>query len=352
MQSATMLGIPQRDKVMRSYQLTTFGKDGLVIVDAPAPRPAPNEVLVRMEAASLNYRDWLLVSGNLYHNKVALPIVPVSDGAGTVVETGSAVTRFKPGDRVTTFYKSRWLAGAMRPEWEYTDIGGPAQGVMREFACFDQYSLARAPSHLTHLQAATLPIAALTAWQVLEQARVTTGQTVLTLGTGGVSIFALQLAKARGAKVIVLSSSDEKLARAKALGADIGINYKTTPQWGAAVRDITLGKGADVVVENVGASTFAQSLEAVAMHGFIGVVGFLGGIEAQVPLTQIILKRVHVQGISVASLEQHERMIDALEAIKLEPVLDKIYGFDQLPAALDHMLASTHFGKLAIDFAR
>ncbi|HUB92318.1 MAG TPA: NAD(P)-dependent alcohol dehydrogenase [Dyella sp.] len=336
---------------MRSIQLTAFGLDHLKLADTPAPRPKPNEVLVRMEAASLNYRDYLLMSGNLYR-AVNLPIVPVSDGAGTVVEVGEAVTRFKPGDRVTTFYKSRWIAGAMRPEWEGADIGGPAEGVMREFANFDAYSLARAPAHMDALQAATLPIAALTAWQVLEQAHLTTGQTVLVLGTGGVSIFALQLAKLRGAKVILLSSSDEKLARTKALGADVGINYRTTPQWASVVREATHGVGVDVVVETVGGSTFAQSLEAVGMHGFVGVVGFLGGGELQVPLTSIILKRVRVQGISVASLEQHERMLAALEATQLLPVLDKVYGFGELRAAMEHMLAGKHFGKIGIDFSR
>lgn len=336
---------------MRSIQLTAFGLDHLKLADIPAPRPKPNEVLVRMEAASLNYRDYLLISGNLYRG-VNLPIVPVSDGAGTVVEVGEAVTRFKPGDRVTTFYKSRWVAGAMRPEWEGADIGGPAEGVMREFATFDAYSLARAPAHMDALQAATLPIAALTAWQVLEQARLTTGQTVLVLGTGGVSIFALQLAKLRGAKVILLSSSDEKLARAKALGADVGINYRTTPQWASAVREATHGAGVDVVVETVGGSTFAQSLETVSMHGFVGVVGFMGGGELQVPLTSIILKRVRVQGISVASLEQHERMLAALEATQLLPVLDEVYGFEELRPAMEHMIAGKHFGKIGIDFSR
>jgi NADPH:quinone reductase-like Zn-dependent oxidoreductase len=336
---------------MRSIQLSAFGLDHLKLADVPAPRPKPNEVLVRMEAASLNYRDYLLISGNLYRG-VNLPIVPVSDGAGTVVDVGEAVTRFKPGDRVTTFYKSRWLAGAMRPEWEGADIGGPAEGVMREFANFDAYSLARAPAHMNALQAATLPIAALTAWQVLEQARLTTGQTVLVLGTGGVSIFALQLAKLRGAKVILLSSSDEKLARGKALGADVGINYRTTPQWASAVREATHGAGVDVVVETVGGSTFAQSLETVGMHGFVGVVGFMGGGELQVPLTSIILKRVRVQGISVASLEQHERMLAALEATQLLPVLDKVYGFEELRPAIEQMIAGKHFGKIGIDFSR
>ncbi|GLQ90442.1 zinc-dependent alcohol dehydrogenase family protein [Dyella flagellata] len=336
---------------MRSIQLTAFGLDHLKPVDLPAPRPKPNEVLVRMEAASLNYRDHLLVSGNLYR-AVTLPIVPISDGAGTVLEVGEAVTRFKPGDRVTTFYKSRWLAGAIRPEWDAKEIGGPAEGVMRELACFDAYSLAHAPSHMDSLQAATLPIAALTAWQALEQAHITTGQTVLLLGTGGVSLFALQLAKLRGAKVILLSSRHEKLARGKALGADVGINYRETPQWGAAVREITAGIGVDAVIETAGASTFAQSLDAVRMHGFVGVVGFLGGLDAQIPLTQIILKRVHVQGISVASLEQHERMVAALEATRLQPVLDKTYGFEELPAAFEHMLAGRHFGKIGIDFAK
>lgn len=336
---------------MRSIQLTAYGLDHLKLADVPTPRPKPNEVLVRMEAAALNYRDYLLVSGKLYR-AVELPIAPVSDGAGTVVEVGDAVTRFKPGDRVTTFYKSRWLAGAIRPEWDAQEIGGPAAGVMREFAQFDAYSLAHAPAHMNSVQAATVPIAALTAWQALEQARVTTGQTVLLLGTGGVSIFALQLAKLRGAKAILLSSSDEKLARGKALGADVGINYRQTPQWGAAVREATGGVGVDAVIETVGASTFAQSLEAVRMHGFIGVVGFMGGNDAQLALTQVILKRVHVQGISVASLEQHERLVAALEATRLQPLLDQVFGFQELRPAFEHMLAGKHFGKIGIDFAK
>jgi NADPH:quinone reductase-like Zn-dependent oxidoreductase len=323
--------------------------DHLEPVDLPAPRPGPDEVLVRMEAASLNFRDHMLVSGDLYRG-VQLPIVPVSDGAGTVQEVGKAVTRFKPGDRVTTFYKSRWIAGAMRPEWEGAEIGGPEPGVMRELACFDQYSLARAPAHLSAVQAATLPIAALTAWQALEQARITTGQSVLLLGTGGVSMFALQFARLRGARVIVLSSSDAKLARAKALGADVGINYTRHPQWGALVREASGGMGVDAVIETIGAATLAQSLEAVRMHGFIGVLGWIGGNEATLPLTPMVLKRVRLQGISVASLEQHERMVTAIEATGLEPVIDQVYGFGQLREAFEHLVAGRHFGKLAIDF--
>ncbi|MGN2252768.1 NAD(P)-dependent alcohol dehydrogenase [Frateuria sp. GZRe12] len=334
---------------MRAIQLSAFGLDQLQQVDLPAPRPGPNQVLVRMEAASLNFRDWMLVDGQLYRG-VTLPIVPVSDGAGTVVEVGEAVTRFKPGDRVTTFYKSRWIAGAMRPEWEGAEIGGPEPGVLRELACFDQYSLARAPGHLSSLQAATLPIAGLTAWQVLETARITTGQTVLLLGTGGVSMFALQFAKLRGARAIVLSSSDDKLERAKALGADIGINYAKHPQWGALVREASGGAGVDAVVETVGAATLAQSLEAVRMHGFIGVLGWLGGMEATLPLSNVVLKRVRIQGISVAPLEEHERMVAAIEATGLEPVIDRVYGLDQVREAFEHLVAGRHFGKLAIDF--
>jgi NADPH:quinone reductase-like Zn-dependent oxidoreductase len=238
----------------------------------------------------------------------------------------------------------------MRPEWEGAEIGGPHPGVMREFACFDQYSLARAPAHLSAVQAATLPIAALTAWQALEQARITTGQSVLLLGTGGVSMFALQFARLRGARVIVLSSSDAKLARAKALGADVGINYTRHPQWGALVREASGGMGVDAVIETIGAATLAQSLEAVRMHGFIGVLGWIGGNEATLPLTPMVLKRVRLQGISVASLEQHERMVTAIEATGLEPVIDQVYGFGQLREAFEHLVAGRHFGKLAIDF--
>jgi NADPH:quinone reductase-like Zn-dependent oxidoreductase len=336
---------------MRAYQLSAYDLDHLQQADLPAPRPGPNEVLVRMEAASLNFRDWMLVDGKLYRG-VQLPIVPVSDGAGIVQEVGEAVSRFKPGDRVTTFYKSRWIAGAMRPEWEGMEIGAPCPGVMRELACFDQYSLARAPSHLSSLQAATLPIAALTAWQALELAHVTTGQTVLLLGTGGVSLFALQFAKLRGARAIVLSSSDEKLERAKGLGADVGINYARNPQWGALVREASGGAGVDVVIETIGAATLGQSLEAVRMHGFIGVLGWIGGMEATLPLSKVVLKRVRVQGISVAPLEAHERMVAAIEATGLQPVIDRVYGFDQLREAFEQLVAGRHFGKLAIDFNR
>lgn len=335
---------------MRAIQLAAFGLDHLQQVDLPAPRPGPNEVLVRIEAASLNFRDWMLVDGQLYRG-VSLPIVPVSDGAGTVLEVGAAVTRFKPGDRVTTFYKSRWIAGAMRPEWEGAEIGGPEPGVMRELACFDQYSLARAPGHLSSLQAATLPIAALTAWQVLETAHITTGQSVLLLGTGGVSLFALQFARLRGARAIVLSSSDDKLERAKALGADVGINYARHPQWAALVREASGGAGVDAVVETVGAATLAQSLEAVRMHGFIGVLGWLGGMEATLPLAKVVLRRVRLQGISVASLEEHERMVAAIEATGLAPVIDRVYGFGQLREAFERLTAGGHFGKLAVDFS-
>lgn len=335
---------------MRAIRLSAFGLDHLQQVDLPAPRPAPNEVLVAIEAASLNFRDSMVVNGELYRD-VPLPLVPVSDGAGTVVEVGDAVTRFKPGDHVTTFYKSRWIAGAMRPEWEGAEIGAPEPGVMRELACFDQYSLARAPGHLSSLQAATLPIAALTAWQALELAHVTSGQTVLTLGTGGVALFALQLARLRGARVIALSSSDDKLARATALGANVGINYAQHPQWGALVREATGGVGVDAVIETVGAATLEQSLDAVRVHGFVGLVGFMNGTEATLPLTRAILKRVHLQGISVASLEAHERMVAAIETNGLVPVIDRVFGFDQLRQALEQMAASRSFGKLAIDFS-
>ncbi|KZC33886.1 MULTISPECIES: zinc-dependent alcohol dehydrogenase family protein [Rhodanobacter] len=336
---------------MRAIQLSAFGLDHLESTDLPAPRPGPKEVLVRMEAASLNFRDRMLVDGQLYRG-VRLPIVPVSDGAGTVQEVGEAVTRFKPGDRVTTFYKSRWIAGAMRPEWEGAEIGGPEPGVMRELACFDEYSLARAPARFSAVQAATLPIAALTAWQALEMARVTSGQTVLLLGTGGVSLFALQFARLRGAQAIVLSSSDDKLERATALGANVGINYAKHPQWGALVREASGGAGVDLVVETIGAATLAQSLQAVRMHGVVAVLGWLGGNEATLPLTPMVLKRVRLQGLSVASLEAHERMVAAIEAGGLEPVIDHVYGFGQLREAFEQLGAGRHFGKLAIDFTR
>jgi len=335
---------------MRAYRLPSFGLDQLERIDLPDPQPRPGEVLVKLEAASLNYRDLVVVQGSYGH--MHLPVVPVSDGAGTVLAVGDGVTRFKPGDRVTTLFKSGWLAGAIRPEWSSSEPGGPHDGVMRDLACFDAYALAHAPAHLNALQASTLPIAALTAWHALELAHITSGQSVLVLGTGGVSLFALQFAKLRGARVIVLSSSDDKLERAKALGADVGINYVRHPQWSAAVRDATGGRGVDAVIETVGAATLPQSMDAVAMHGFIALVGFMGGNEANITLTQALLKRIRLEGLSVASLEQHERMIAAIEQTGLEPVIDRAYGFDQLRDAFGLMEKAGHFGKIVIDFSR
>lgn len=336
---------------MRTYRLSSFGLDHLERIDLPDPQPRAGEVLVKLEAASLNYRDLLMAQGKLYGD-IKLPIVPVSDGAGTVLAVGEGVHRFKPGDRVTTFYKSRWIAGSIRPEWVSAEPGGPNDGVMRDLACFDAYALAPAPAGWNALQASTLPIAALTAWHALELAHVTSGQSVLVLGTGGVSLFALQFAKRRGARVIVLSSSDDKLERAKALGADAGINYIRHPQWSALVRDATGGRGVDAVIETVGAATLPQSMDAVAMHGFIALVGFMGGNEATITLTSALLKRIRLEGLSVASLEQHERMVAAIEQTALEPVIDRVYGFDQLRDAFGLMEKAGHFGKIVIDFSR
>lgn len=335
---------------MRAYQLPAFGLEHLQHVELPDPQPGPGQVLVQLEAASLNYRDLLMAKGQLYRD-VALPIVPVSDGAGRVLAVGEGVERFKPGDRVTTLYKSRWIAGAIRPEWTGAEPGGPDDGVMRDLACFDAYALARTPEHLSSVQAATLPIAALTAWHALELPHLTSGQSVLIIGTGGVSLFALQFAKLRGAKAIVLSSSDDKLERARALGADVGINYVRHPQWSERVREATNGRGVDAVIETVGAATLQQSMESVAMHGFIGLVGFMGGNEATITLTQALLKRIRLEGLSVASLEQHERMLSAIEQARLEPVVDRVFGFAQLREAFDWLASGRHLGKIAIDFA-
>jgi NADPH:quinone reductase-like Zn-dependent oxidoreductase len=339
---------------MQAIQLVEFGVESpdaarFQRVTLPDPSPGPGEVLVRMEAASLNYRDLMIARNRLYAD-VALPLVPVADGAGTVVEVGAGVTRFRPGDRVTTVYKPAWIGGRMRPEWQRRELGGPDDGVMRELACFPPYALAHVPAHLSLVQAATLPCAALTAWHVLERAGATSGQTVLTLGTGGVSTFAVQLARLRGARVIVTSSSDDKLARARALGADVGINYATTPDWSAAVLEATGGRGADVVVENAGAATLEQSLKALHMEGFVGLVGFLSGGEAHVPLLQAMLKRARLEGVSVASLESHERLLDAVAYAGLEPAIDSVYGFDALPEAYARLASGRHFGKIAIDF--
>ena len=333
---------------MRALEATAFSIDALKLGERPVPTPRRGEILVRLRAASLNYRDLAVLVQN-YLPTLALPYVPASDACGEVVEIGEAVTRFKVGDRVTPIYTQGWHDGMPTLELRTKrTLGAPLSGVLQEYIAVPAEDAVAVPANLSDAEAATLPIAALTAWSTLQEGGVKSGDTVLVQGTGGVALFALQFAKLAGARVIVLSSSDEKLVRAKALGADAGINYRTTPDWNVAVKDATQGKGVEIVVETAGA-TLDKSLAALAFGGFIGVVGFVAGYKAEIPLRAVIGPMVRMQGIAVGSRARFEAMNRAIAQHQLKPVIDSSFPLEQAADAFRHMEQGRHFGKIVVN---
>ncbi len=333
---------------MRALEATAFSIDALKLGERPVPKPRRGEILIRLRAASLNYRDLAVLVQN-YLPTLALPYVPASDACGEVVEIGEAVTRFKVGDRVTPIYTQGWHDGMPTLELRTKrTLGAPLSGVLQEYIAVPAEDAVAVPANLSDAEAATLPIAALTAWSTLQEGGVKSGDTVLVQGTGGVALFALQFAKLAGARVIVLSSSDEKLVRAKALGADAGINYRTTPDWNVAVKDATQGKGVEIVVETAGA-TLDKSLAALAFGGFIGVVGFVAGYKAEIPLRAVIGPMVRMQGIAVGSRARFEAMNRAIAQHQLKPVIDSSFPLEQAADAFRHMEQGRHFGKIVVN---
>jgi NADPH:quinone reductase-like Zn-dependent oxidoreductase len=325
-----------------------FGLDHLALVERPDPRPGPGQVLVRLRAASLNYRDLLTVEGK-YNPKQRLPLIPCSDGAGEVVEIGQGVTRVRPGDRVCGAFAQKWIAGTPTRDKLRSTLGGPLDGTLAELAVFDEEGVVHVPDHLSDEEAATLPCAAVTAWSALvTEGGVAAGDTVLVLGTGGVSLFALQLATLLGARVIATSSRDDKLDRARALGASEGVNYRETPEWGARVKELTGGAGADHVVEVGGAGTLQQSLRAVRFGGTISLIGNLAGTKTELFLTQVFMQHVRLNGILVGHRESFEAMNRAVAFHKLRPVIDRVFPLEEVRAAFDHMAAGDHFGKIVV----
>lgn len=326
----------------------TFGLDSLKVVERPEPRPGPGQVLLKMQAWSLNYRDLLVVKGQ-YNPKMRLPVVPLSDGVGEVAQVGDGVTRVKVGDRVAGNFMPKWVAGEVTEAKARSALGGGGPGMLAEYVVLDADGVVHVPAHLTDEEAATLPCAAVTAWHALiTEGRVKTGDTVLVQGTGGVSVFALQFATMSGARVIATSSSDAKLAKARALGASDGINYKTSPEWDARAREFTGGVGVDHVVEVGGAGTLAQSLKAVRMGGHISLIGILTGGGGQVNPIATLMKNVRIQGIFVGSCEMFEAMNRAITLHRMRPVVDRVFGFAETAAALRHLESATHFGKVCI----
>ena len=335
---------------MKAFEIQEFGIDQLALVERDKPVPGPGQALVKMLAASLNYRDYMMVGG-IYNPRLKRPMVPLSDGVGVVEEVGSAVTRVKKGDRVAASFFQKWLEGPPTKEKAQSALGGGINGIACEYVVFSEEGLVPAPASLSDEQVASLPCAAVTAWHALfGHAGTVPGDTVLLQGTGGVSIFALQFAVLAGLRTIITSSSDEKLALAKKLGAHETINYKTTPNWDEAARKLTGGEGVDHVIEVGGSGTLARSSKALRVHGAISVIGVLDGADAAITPVSLLANSTRMQGIFVGSRSMFEQMNRAIELHKLKPVVDRTFEWTYLKEALRYMESQRHFGKICLKF--
>jgi NADPH:quinone reductase-like Zn-dependent oxidoreductase len=338
---------------MKAIELrNSFGIDSLVLADRPKPTPGPGDILLKVNAVSLNYRDLLVVDGTFFPN-LEFPFVPGSDAAGQIEQVGAEVTKFKPGDRATTQFIQDWEHGPFNHRlvslgYLASTLGGPLPGVLSEYVVLPERGVVATPSHLSDEEAAALPIAGLTAWESFRQGRLQAGQTVLVQGTGGVSILALQFAKAIGARVIVTSSSDEKLRRAVKLGADVTVNYKTHPEWWQTVKAATDGIGVDHVIDVGGPDTLNQSLKALKPGGFIAVVGLLTGTECQIDILTFLLRNARLQSLTVGSRESFEEMNAFLAEHQFHPALDEVFPWSKTADVFRELKAGKHFGKLVL----
>lgn len=333
---------------MRAYQFDRFDLASLTLRDVASPPAGRGEVVVDVRAMSLNYRDLLVIRG-LYNPKFKLPATPISDGSGIVTAVGDGVSHVKIGDRVVTHFVTGWQDGELKAEYLGTTLGLPLAGMAAERVVLPAHAVVPIPAGLDFAEAATLPIAALTAWSALvTEGNLQPGQTVLTLGTGGVSVFALQFAKAMGARVIITSSSDEKLARARTLEADETVNYKQTSEWDRRLLELTGGRGVDLTVENGGIQTLDQSLRSTRAGGVIAMLGAVTGLQGPVNIAACIMKRIRIAGVMVDSLAGYKRMLAFLVERGIRPVIDRRFDFDELPAALGAMQSGGHFGKIVI----
>jgi NADPH:quinone reductase-like Zn-dependent oxidoreductase len=325
------------------------GIDSLVLNEQPTPRPGPGQALVRMRAASLNYRDLMVVTGRYARGAPLADLVPLSDGAGEVAEIGPGVTRVKPGDRVAGIFMQTWLGGDIEPDYAASSLGGAIHGVLAEYAVFSQDGLVHLPEHLSFEEGATLPCAAVTAWNALYGGRpLRVGESVLVLGTGGVSVFALQLAHAAGARVIATSSSNGKLAQARTLGASDGVNYRDHPEWQEEVLKLTGGRGVDHVVEIGGASTLTRSVAAARLGGQVHQIGVRAGSGGEIDPSVAMRKGLILRGIYVGSRQMFEAMNRAIALHKISPVIDRVFGYEQAKDAYRHLESQKHVGKVVI----
>ena len=333
---------------MRAYELRGNGVETLALVERPRPHPGLGQVLVRIRATSLNYRDLMVASGTYTRGGAQRPLVPLSDGAGEVIEVGPGVTRLRPGDRVAGSFFQRWIDGPPDETKRASALGGGIDGVLAEEVVLQADAAVRLPEHLTFEEAATLPCAALTAWHALESGAPACGQSVLTLGTGGVSTFALQFARAAGARVIATTGSAAKEKKLAALGASDVVNYAAVPEWEKTVWELTDRRGVDLVVEVGGAGTMGKSLKAVRTGGQTSLIGVLAGATGEVNPLPAVMKGVRIQGIYVGSREQFVAMNRAIELHGIRPVIDRVFPFAEAQAACRYLESGAHFGKVVI----
>jgi NADPH:quinone reductase-like Zn-dependent oxidoreductase len=333
---------------MRVWQISSFGVDSLEFVERPTPMPGEGEVLINVHAISYNYRDLLMVKG-LYNPKLKLPRIPCSDGAGEVAAVGEGVTAWKPGDRVAGIFMQNWLDGALTSAKARGALGGDIDGMLAEYVVLKETGLVALPEHLSFQEAATLPCAAVTAWNALAAGNLKPGATVLIQGTGGVSIFALQLARLRGARVLGISSSPEKLERAYALGLDAGINYLENPNWDRWALEETGGEGVDLVIDVGGQATLHRSIKAIRVGGVIAQVGVLTGaaVTDPLPIATILHKMARIQGIYVGSRKDFEDLNNAVTLAVLRPVGENFH-WSQAREALARLEEASHFGKIVL----
>ena len=335
---------------LKAYELQgPGGVDGMTLVEKATPVPGHGQVLVKLKAATLNYRDLLTVKGG-YGSRQKFPLIPLSDGAGVIESVGAGVTIFKPGDRVIGSFFEGWLGGEPSEIKMRTALGGAVDGALCEYRVWPAAAVVRTPDHLTDVEAASLPCAGLTAWSaVVKFGNIKPGQTVLTQGTGGVSIFALQFAKMNGARVIATSSSDAKIEKLRQLGADVTVNYRTTPEWGKLARQQT-SHGVDLVVEVGGVGTLNESIRATRIGGTIAFIGVLAGqpqAESRLPL--MVMQQQRLQGVTVGSVEDLQAMADAIAVNRMKPVMDRTFAFAEAKQAFAYMASGAHFGKVAIE---
>jgi NADPH:quinone reductase-like Zn-dependent oxidoreductase len=334
---------------MQAFQVQTDeGIAAIKKVDVHMPEIADDEILVQMKACSLNYRDLLIPIGGYPRNETR-PVIPLSDGAGEVVEVGKSVTTYKPGDRVVGNFFQHWVKGSVNEEGLCSALGGGIDGTLAEYFKLKEHGTVLIPKDLSYQEAATLPCAALTAWHALVTlGNIKSGDTILLLGTGGVSIFGLQISKAFGANVIITSSSNEKLERAKQLGADHFINYKDNPDWEQSVLEITKGKGVDNVLEVGGAGTFEKSIASAKVYGIVSMIGILSGFDGPAFNLSVALNLLKIHGIYVGSVEMFEKMNSFITQHKIQPIVDKTFKFDDALDAYQYLADAKHFGKVVI----